>query len=189
MKRNAGTDKICPICKSIFHTYHSKLIRGRGIFCSFKCKRIGLMKDPTRNCVSCGKMLFARQHEFCSRECRPPWNKGIKMPFDAWNKGKKLPQLSGENHPNWKGGKTPEVKRIRNSIEYKEWRISVFNRDRFTCHDCGQVGGKLNADHIKPFSLFPEERLNINNGRTLCIECHKKTDTYCSRIRSYKYET
>lgn len=30
-----------------------------------------------------------------------PWMKG-KHPT-AWNKGKKLPQFSGENHPNWKG--------------------------------------------------------------------------------------
>ena len=47
-------------------------------------------------------------------------------------------------------------------------------------------GGKLNADHIKPFSLFPELRFDLNNGRTLCVECHKKTDTYCEKIYKYK---
>ena len=36
----------------------------------------------------------------------------------------------------------------------------------------------LEADHIKDFALYPKERLNINNGRTLCKSCHKKTDNY-----------
>lgn len=82
---------------------------------------------------------------------------------------------TGENSFNWKGGVTPENERIRHSKEYKEWRISVFERDKYSCVNCGDNrGGNLNADHIKPFSLFPELRLDVNNGRTLCIECHKE---------------
>lgn len=79
---------------------------------------------------------------------------------------------------NWKGGITPLNQQIRKSIEYKFWREAVFKRDNWICVLCGQKGGNLNADHIKSFALFPELRFAIDNGRTLCIDCHKKTDNY-----------
>ena len=84
----------------------------------------------------------------------------------------------------WKGGVTPENKKIRMSLVYKQWRTSVFERDDYTCQECKVKGGTLQADHIKPFALFPELRLDINNGRTMCVDCHKKTDTYGGKLNS-----
>lgn len=78
----------------------------------------------------------------------------------------------------WKGGVTKEHLRIRSSSEYRIWRTRVFERDNYTCQECMIRGGKLNADHIKPFSDFPELRLELSNGRTLCEECHRKTPTF-----------
>jgi 5-methylcytosine-specific restriction endonuclease McrA len=69
--------------------------------------------------------------------------------------------------------KPEDVVAIRNSKEYREWRTAVYERDKYTCQNCGRVGGKINAHHIKPFSRFPELRLDVNNGVTLCKECHK----------------
>lgn len=106
---------------------------------------------------------------------------GTKRPLEVRKKMSEAKR--GEKNNNWKGGITPENMRIRQSFEYKLWRKSIFERDKFTCIWCKQIGGKLTADHIKPFALFPELRFAIDNGRTLCIDCHRKTDSWGGKIR------
>ena len=92
----------------------------------------------------------------------------------------------GEKNSNWKGGITPTNEKIRKSVQYKLWVKACLERDNYTCVFCFQRGGDLEVDHIKPFALFPELRFAIDNGRTLCADCHRKTDTYGSKIKSYK---
>lgn len=103
---------------------------------------------------------------------------------------KRSEQTRGAKHWNWRGGVNPINDTIRKSLEYKLWRESVFERDNYTCVWCGDHNYdgrgktvKLNADHIKPFAFFPELRFAIDNGRTLCVPCHRKTDTYSGRGR------
>lgn len=98
------------------------------------------------------------------------------------NKGKKS-IFSGELHWNWQGGKTKEREKLRKGIEYKNWRENIFIRDDFTCQMCMKKGCKIHADHIKPWSLYPELRFSLDNGRTLCVDCHKSTPTYLKNIK------
>ena len=135
------------------------------------------------DCLVCGNSFWQHPWEIkhkrrktCSKECSFKYRTGRKLNI------KKQFDRKGENNPNWRGGVTPVHLRIRTSLEYKLWRRSVFERDSYTCIWCGvkgnQTGGYLQADHIKPFAFFPELRFAIDNGRTLCKNCHKKTNTY-----------
>jgi hypothetical protein len=72
----------------------------------------------------------------------------------------------------WKGGITPENKRLRRTGDFKRWRERVFLRDDYTCQSCGIRGGELHPHHIFVFSKYPEKRFDPDNGITLCKECH-----------------
>ena len=83
-----------------------------------------------------------------------------------------------EKGSNWQGGISLENRLIRNGIELRLWREAVFARDNWTCQECKKRGGKLRAHHIKSFAKYPELRFAIDNGQTLCYDCHLKTDNY-----------
>ena len=106
-----------------------------------------------------------------------PWNKGTKG-FMKRNSGTFTSErVRGPNNHRWKGGISDENSRIRKSPEYKAWRMDVFQRDRFACVKCGYRSCKprdIRADHVKPFSLYPELRFDVGNGRTLCLPCDLK---------------
>lgn len=61
----------------------------------------------------------------------------------------------------------------RSTRQYKEWRSNVFERDNYTCQDCGVKGGYLEAHHIKSFAHHEHLRFEIDNGITLCKKCHR----------------
>lgn len=132
------------------------------------CKNIsnGKKNGKYLNCLFCDKIFWSRPswirlgNKYCSRKCYGSHKSTL---------------VRGENNSNWQGGINDINSAIRHSKEYKKWRIFIFNRDNYTCQKCGQVGGELNADHIKPFSLFPKLRFNFDNGRTLCVSCHRET--------------
>ena len=89
---------------------------------------------------------------------------------------KKIGKYRGKSNPRYKNGLWCLGNNPRRddmvSREYKEWRLSVFKRDNYTCQKCGQIGEKLNSHHIQPWIDFPDLRYDINNGVTLCVKCH-----------------
>lgn len=90
------------------------------------------------------------------------WNKWISTDYMKWDK-----------NPRWRWWVTPENLKIRQSIEYRLWRESVYARDHRTCQKCGDnKWWNLNPHHILNFSSYPELRFAIDNWITLCDSCH-----------------
>ena len=101
-------------------------------------------------------------------------------PFSEYTKRKMSESKRGDKHPNWKDGSSRVYRTGYWSKEYREWRMKVFLRDNFTCQFCearSHVGlGKtiyLEAHHLKSFAKYPKLRFEVDNGITLCDECHK----------------
>ncbi|WP_051758465.1 HNH endonuclease [Rossellomorea vietnamensis] len=92
-----------------------------------------------------------------------------KYPCKAcWKEG-----ISKEKSHLWKGGKTDELRLLRRKKEYAEWREEVYKQDGYMCIACGDIqGGNLEAHHIENFSEVVEKRYEVENGVTLCRNCH-----------------
>ena len=123
------------------------------------------------NCENCGKGFVLTKSESlkykcCSMECR--------------NAQTSIRQKGDKSHL-WRGGITNQERVARNSARYDLFRRFILARDNFTCQICNKRGGKLCVDHIKEWFLYPALRFDTDNGRTLCVECHRKTDTFGSR--------
>jgi hypothetical protein len=181
--------KNCQRCGISFHKpyKYSKTQWNNTLFCSKKCGGVvGGVKRRGKPSWNKGLSSWAKGKKFTDehRKNISLGSVGHKFTIEQRKKlslsrkGRKNPNRAGEKSNFWKGGVTPINILIRASLEYRLWRESVFKRDKYTCIWCGQVGGKLNADHIKPFSQYPELRFAIDNGRTLCECCHRKTDTW-----------
>ncbi len=116
-----------------------------------------------------------------------PMLKGKPLTMETRKKMSVTQLARREKHWFWKGGVSTQNQLIRRSFEYRLWREMVWKRDNWKCVWCGKRQGWnkelqrriiIHADHIKPFAYFPELRFALDNGRTLCFDCHKTTDTW-----------
>ena len=117
---------------------------------------------------------------------------GLRVGIKHHYYGKCREEMTGEKNYNWSGGTSSTMRMWRRSSKYKEWRSACYKRDNFSCQLCGNKNVKLNVDHIKPFAIIIKrhnvssleefynckELWSLDNGRTLCISCHKQTPTY-----------
>ena len=84
----------------------------------------------------------------------------------------------GINHYRYDPNITDE-ERLKNRYELyggnvHRWSKQVMERDTYTCQICGNSpSGNLNAHHLNGWNAFPEQRFDLDNGVTLCNDCHK----------------
>jgi len=203
-QNHRGIYKYCNYCDKLFFIPIFRLKQGKGQFCCRKCsshyklykhkkeecemdyifcrkeKHGQIHRGFYKKCENCGDLFFVRIMElqenrgrYCSRKCKGKIQSKIYI---------------GEHGNNWKGGITTLTTAFRNSQEYADWRISCMARDDFTCQECGKNGVMLNVHHTKSVKdIFEEydiktrddymnceELWNLNNGITLCVDCHKE---------------
>jgi 5-methylcytosine-specific restriction endonuclease McrA len=167
----------CKDCGSKTRTYYSKKCRGCFLKSNNGINAIsykgGLI---SKNCIKCDsefKVYPGRNYRvFCSRSCAK----------------------KEENNLNWKGENANRRLQtmVRTMKESKVWKKNILERDNYTCQECNIKGAHFHIHHKTPLALIiKKHNLKIttdarkcselwdeDNGITLCIECHKKTDTY-----------
>jgi HNH endonuclease len=159
--------------------YHKQKIRQAAIKKGFGKWMIGKKQSIETNIK---RSKTAKKNNVGKWMKRKKFSKEIRQKMSIAHKKR----VAEGKHNNYKGGITSKNNKIRASLEYRLWREAIFERDNYTCQICGQRGGKIIADHILPFAYFPAIRLALNNGRTLCKECHKKTDTYQNKAKRFE---
>jgi hypothetical protein len=138
----------------------------------FCCRECGIKNRTDYNkkgryiCEVCGgeferynSQFNGKHHKFCSVECK---HKGDSIFF------------SGENAHCYNPNITQEQRDYnRKYPEYYDWRNKVYERDNYVCQCCGyDKGGNLNVHHFYNYAEHHELRLDIDNGITLCKQCH-----------------
>lgn len=176
--------KRCTKCKywRDVKDFGSDSSRGDGVSCKCTPCRVVKIKKTTKGRVSTFKghrhTDEARRQISQAKKGQPSQFKGKPRSYETRLKiSEKLKTVvvRGEDHRWYKHGKTPETKALRASWAYKNWRQRVFSRDCFTCQHCGDNrGGNLHAHHIKTWADCPDLRFELNNGLTLCIDCHER---------------
>ena len=167
---------VCKNCSGDIIAKYSAMYKVNRKFCSKKCKASFQNK---------GRKKTKYQIKVARENLKRLWSNGLMRKLvgsPEWRKKVAEANLGNKSHF-WKGGLVDKNRRERNSWKTKYWREQVFKRDNYTCVQCGSRNGNgkaitLNADHIKSWSKYPKLRFDINNGRTLCLDCHIKTDNF-----------
>ena len=163
-------------------------------------------KDQVPYYLDNGWVVGLSQEHIRNRDASFHKNSDIRSPKILSNDHKHKLRIAkigkfGKECNHYKDGRTPLLHSIYSLDEYKVWRTAIFRRDGYKCQDCGTVGGRLEAHHIKRFTVLLTKFLQkysqfspiedketltrlaitykpfwkIRNGKTLCKKCHGKT--------------
>lgn len=175
-RKRSGATKKCGACGTDFYVIPARAATAK--YCSNKCRAEGLAKTQQganhpryiadvvreKTCAGCGALMVHtppqpittfQTQKFCTKACAD--THGLRH--------------SGEAHALFKG---EEARHRNRPANVSRWAQKVLLRDSFTCQRCGAAGEEvsLQAHHVRPYETFPAGRVDVNNGVTLCAECH-----------------
>jgi hypothetical protein len=148
---------------------------------------VGKIKYFWKECDFCREEYQGQGSQYCSGSCRQTALEEIK---------------NNRSYDEYINNTDNFYKRIRNCKPYKNWRNDVYKKDMYTCVLCKTIDGQMNIDHYpKTFmNIIKENKIDtlgkalecdtmwdVNNGRVLCLSCHKQTDTYGNKLINKYY--
>ena len=174
---------ICPVCKSVFFKRVYK--KAQAVYCSQDCAYKGRTMGFTKRVIKTPYNCKRKQPRICLVcQCEYEYHKSTqkycsRACFEVAHKH----NMSGEKNPAYKNGESREKRSWRGS-DWETIRVEVYERDNYTCQDCGKKcvaknnSTKDNTDKIIQCHHIENYKIKQNNNKTnlitLCLSCHSK---------------
>lgn len=148
-------------CETCGKAFEHRILKSVTKYCSNDCWA-NRFKKKLFKCKFCGKALITNQkspQKYCGQKCYYNWLSE---------------NLKGENSHLYINGncKDTQNERLIYARELRIWRTDVFKRDKYICVKCGSKI-KIQAHHIKHWASNKDLRFDVNNGITVCHDCHQ----------------
>src|SRR3990170_6281852 len=182
---------ICPRCKKKRNIKYSKAIHRGHTYCSPCSTFLTQFIDLSKRRFGRWLVLSFRGNE----NKRKYWNcvcdrgqykvisggalvSGNSKSCGCYDRECAKERWSGPNHYLWRNDISEDERkrnrRFNRTEKEKIWSRSILERDNFMCNVCNKVGGILHAHHLYGWANYPNLRFNVDNGITLCKDCHNK---------------
>ncbi len=190
--KNINNKRIVVPCVGCGKDFKQKITNQK--YCSYECyHKYDLRYKEGENHFGKGIVITEERKKNLSASTKQQWKQGV---FNDRLKMLRENPLRGVEHYNYKNGSGDIRQKIHSLYEYKDWRKAVFARDNYTCQKCGKHGCYLEVHHKRSFSEILKEHnikthleavkcaelLDIDNGVTLCVDCHAAIDPYRKRM-------
>ena len=146
-----------------------------------------LKMNFNKNCPSCNKIMSYSTKTNLTRSIRKnqkckscTWmghkhSKETREKISRIQKGVPRGRPTEEHRKNLSIARGGTGKLNQKWIGHRSWADKVKKRDNYVCQHCLLDGlpSEVDAHHIVPKAKFPQYSTDLDNGQTLCKDCHK----------------
>jgi 5-methylcytosine-specific restriction endonuclease McrA len=172
----------CEACSDIFERQERVYLRQSRNpnlckVCSSRLGRTAQAKAVDHKCEDCGTQIWrgAQRCKPCAAKHRTPFENRRVACFcaecstEVWHGSIRCLSCHNEKQDE---GKSKARTLFNVSQSWRKARTACFERDNYTCQNCGDRGGYLHAHHVRSYAEHPESRLDVDNLTTMCRDCH-----------------